>query len=102
MSANQYSGLLLICFTILTQSLSSQIMVQGTVTDNGGEYLGNGAEPVVNAPVTLIDQTDANQSLSASTNEQGQYTIEITSTGVEEDRTAHPNDENIADIYGNL
>jgi uncharacterized protein (TIGR02145 family) len=101
MLSYKYSGLLLLCFTFLTHSLLSQIIVQGTVTDNGGEYLGNGAEPVVNALVTITDQTDANRSFSAYTDDQGQYTIEISTTGIEEDRSAHPNGFRLHQNYPN-
>jgi uncharacterized protein (TIGR02145 family) len=66
---------------MLVQTLFAQIVIQGTVTDNGAEYLGNGAEPVSSALVRFIDQADSNRSFSSYTNEQGQYSVQI--TGVE-------------------
>jgi hypothetical protein len=33
---------------LLAPDLFSQIVLDGVVTDNGAEYHGNGAEPVVN------------------------------------------------------
>jgi len=67
-----------LCFLSTARFLFSQIVLQGTVRDNGGEYLGSVAEPVVNALVTVTDQSDAGRTFSTSTDEQGQYTIQIT------------------------
>ena len=55
--------LIVLCSTILSTNLMSQIALQGSVTNNGGAYLGSGAEPVVNAMVTIIDQADTNRTV---------------------------------------
>jgi hypothetical protein len=68
---------------ILSQNLFCQIVVQGFVTDNGAEFLGNGSEPVENALVILTDQVDPNLIFSAYTNEQGQYEIQILATDID-------------------
>ena len=72
--------LIFLCF--LSQTLLSQITFQGYVTDNGGEYLGSGAEPVKNALVTLIYQSDMIQSYSDFTDEQGHFEIQVPLPGI--------------------
>jgi uncharacterized protein (TIGR02145 family) len=101
MSARKHSHVLMVCFLILSCQLFSQILFQGAVTDNGGEYLGNGAEPVFNALVTLTDQNDANRSFSAVTDEQGRFSIEIITTGIGEDHTALPRGFRLYQNYPN-
>lgn len=83
MFTRKYFSLLTICFMLLAQNLFSQIVLEGVVTDNGAEYLGNGTEPVVGALVTVTDQADTLQTFTAYTNDQGQYSIEIPTTGVD-------------------
>jgi len=97
----KYFSLLTICFLLLVKNLFSQIVLQGTVTDNGGEYLGNGAEPVVNALVIVTDQFDAGRFFSAYTNEQGQYTIQITQTDVADDPSGTPGKFRLLQNYPN-
>lgn len=62
-----------VCFLVLTHTLFAQITVQGVVRDNA-------AEPVANALVALIDQADSSRVFSSTTNVQGQYSIQITTT----------------------
>jgi uncharacterized protein (TIGR02145 family) len=89
------------CLMLLAQNLFSQIVLQGTVTDNGGEYLGNGAETAVNALVTVTDQADAGRTFSAQTDDQGNYAIQITQTGVVMDPSVNPCDLSLLQNYPN-
>ena len=86
---------------ILVQAVFAQIVIHGTVTDNGAEYLGNGAEPVSNAFVKLVDQADTNHIFSSYTNEQGQYSIQITATGVENNSLQKPDGFRLLQNYPN-
>lgn len=101
MFKQKYFSLVTLCFMLLFQNLFSQIIFQGTVTDNGGEYLGKGAKPVVNALVTLRDEADTNRSFSAYTNVQGQYEIQITETGVDDIHSQPPEAFNLLQNYPN-
>jgi len=83
------------------QMLLSQIVLQGTVTDNGAEFLGNGAEPIENALVTLTDQADANRTFSSTTNAQGEYVIQIYATGVDDPIQNIPVHFNLSQNYPN-
>lgn len=82
-------------------SLFSQIVVQGQVTDNGGEYLGGGAAPVINALVTITDQADNNRSFQAHTDTLGSYYFSINETGVEESDTQNPSGFELFQNYPN-
>ena len=77
-------NLLTIGLILLTQTLLAQIVLEGVIKDNGAEFLGNGADPVVGATVTITDQTDTTSTFSAMTGTLGHYEIQITDTGVEE------------------
>jgi uncharacterized protein (TIGR02145 family) len=101
MSVPKNSVIFVLSLLFLSQNLLSQIILQGTVMDNGGEYLGSGAEPIVNALVTLIDQSDTNFVFSDYTNEQGQYSIEIIQTGVEENASPAPGNFRLHQNYPN-
>jgi len=90
MFTQKHFSLLTICFMLLTQNLFSQIILEGVITDNGAEYLGNGAEPVINALVTLTDEADAQRTFTAYTNDLGEYSIEITTTGVYDHNSNNP------------
>ena len=90
MSNQKQFAVVSFCLLIFSHSLFSQIVLQGTVTDNGAEFFGNGAEPVVNALVTLTDQVDPNRSFSAYTDELGQYVIQIGETGIGEYHSQNP------------
>ncbi|MBN1895900.1 T9SS type A sorting domain-containing protein, partial [bacterium] len=68
--------------SVFAPCLFSQIILEGVVTDNGAEYLGNGAEPVVNALVETTDQADPGRHFSGYTDSEGKYSIKITETGV--------------------
>ena len=93
-------SLLTICFMLAAQYLFSQIVLEGVVTDNGAEYLGNGAEPVIGAVVTVTDQADASRFFSTQTDALGHYEIQITDTGVEEERNG-PSDFTLLQNYPN-
>ena len=93
--------LLAIYVILFSQNLFSQIVFEGVVTDNGTEYIGNGAEPIVNALVTLTDQADAQRTFSAYTNDQGQYSIEIPSTGVNDPDANNPGNFTLLQNYPN-
>jgi uncharacterized protein (TIGR02145 family) len=96
----KYFMLVTCCFLLPAQTIFSQIVLQGTVTDNGGEYLGSGAEPIVKALVSVTDQADPGRTFSTSTDEQGQYTIQITQTGVD-DPSATPSHFRLLQNYPN-
>jgi uncharacterized protein (TIGR02145 family) len=68
-----------------TQTAFSQVMVQGTVTNQG-------AEPVPNALVEFVNQADSTQKYSSYTNAHGQYSIQLILTGVESSPNQPPND----------
>ncbi len=89
------------CFILLTQSIFSQIVLQGTVIDNGAEYLGNGAEPVVNARVRLIDKYDSSRVLSDYTDEQGHFEIQITESAVGSNPSESPSQITLFQNYPN-
>jgi uncharacterized protein (TIGR02145 family) len=101
MPFQKYCRLLILCLLFLSHPLSSQIIFQGTVTDNGAEYLGNGAEPVIHAAVILTDQTDANRSFIAVTDELGHFSIEVITTGISEDHPALPGGFRLHQNYPN-
>ena len=90
-----------ICLVLLSQNLFSQIVLQGTVTDNGAEYLGNGAEPVVGALVTVTDQADMGRTFSACTDDLGHYSIEISQTTVDDDPSVTPGSYRLLQNYPN-
>jgi hypothetical protein len=71
------------------------------VTDNGAEYLGSGAEPVVNAFVKVVDQADTTRFFSEYTDEQGQYSIQISSTNVKNQMSTSPDDFHLRQNYPN-
>jgi uncharacterized protein (TIGR02145 family) len=94
-------SLITLCVILPAQTIFSQILLQGTVTDNGGAYLGSGAEPVVNALVTLTDQTDPGRIFSDTTDAYGHYSIQITQTGVDDDPSANPDKFRLYQNYPN-
>lgn len=67
----------LICISLIscTQALWSQILVQGSVYNNG-------AEPVQNALVEFINQADSSQKFAGKTDTRGQYSIRLILTYV--------------------
>ena len=89
------------CFLLPSQTIFPQIVLQGTVRDNGGEYLGSGAEAVVKALVAVTDQADPGRTFSTSTDEQGQYTIQITQTGVDDGPSTTPGHFRLLQNYPN-
>jgi len=101
MHVQRISTIILFCLLVQSPEVFSQILLHGTVTDNGGEYLGNGAEPVINALVTLTDQADSNRTFSSYTDEQGQYSIVIKATGIAEPGLSSPNDFTLLQNYPN-
>ena len=68
---------IVLLFLLLTSihNLFSQILLEGTVTDNA-------SEPVTNALVEVIDQADSSRRFSDFTDEQGYYVLQIYPTGV--------------------
>ena len=101
MSVQKHFIKLVFSVLLLFRTLSSQIIFQGTVNDNGGEYLGNGSEPVFNALVTLTDQTDSTRCFSAYTDEQGRFSVEIITTGISEAHPASPGGFRLYQNYPN-
>ena len=97
----KFSSLFLICFVFLSQSLFSQIVLQGTVTDNGAEYLGNGSEPVAGVLVTITDQSNTNHTFSSYTDKQGQYSIEIIQTSIDDETSVTPGTFRLLQNYPN-
>ena len=92
---------LLGCFIAFSRPLSSQIVLEGVVTDNGAEYFGNGAEPVADALVTITDQANAARTFSAYTDAQGHYAIQISSTGVDDSQSSKPDSFILLQNYPN-
>jgi len=101
MYTRKYFSLLTICLILLSLNVFSQIVLQGVITDNGAEYLGNGAEPVANALVTLTDEADPSRVFSGTTNEQGEYSIQITQTGIADDPSGTPGNFRLLQNYPN-
>ncbi|MBN2105082.1 carboxypeptidase regulatory-like domain-containing protein [bacterium] len=64
-----------------TENTPVTFILQGVVRDNGAEYLGSGAEPVENALVSITNQSDSRNIFSGSTNKQGEYSIQISTSG---------------------
>jgi len=97
----EHFTLVLFWFMLLTQNLFPQIVLQGTVIDNGEEYLGNGSEPVANALITLTDQADTNRFFSTYTDQQGQYTIQINQTDINDNHSENFYDFRLFQNYPN-
>jgi len=99
-----YSRKLFIAITfnmvIFCPVIFSQIKLEGVITDNGAEYLGSGAEPVVNALVELTDQSDPSRHFSDYTDSEGKYLIQITETGMDA-HTANPDAFRLSQNYPN-
>ena len=76
---------LTVAFSVLLtgMNLSSQIVLQGVVTDNG-------LEPVEKALVELIDKADTNRKFNVYTDTQGHYVIQIEGTNVEDGHSQNP------------
>ena len=75
-------SLFLICLISCDKKSPTEIapttyVLQGVVRDNGAEYLGNGAELVANALVTLTDKNNSKKIITSNTNSQGKYSIQI-------------------------
>ncbi len=64
----------LFILVMLNHGLNAEIVLEGVITDNG-------AEPVENALVELIDQEDTTWVFSDHTDESGSYQIRIVKTG---------------------
>jgi hypothetical protein len=101
MSMQKRLTVVLFCLIAISPNLFSQVVLQGIVTDNGGEYLGNVAEPIVNALVTITDQTDPIRTFSTHTDDQGNYAIQITQTGVDGESSINPGDFRLLQNYPN-
>jgi hypothetical protein len=78
MSTAKFFILSVLFFMFLVKQGFSQTNLQRTITDNGAEYLGNGAEPVIGTLVTVTDPADTSHTFSTKTNEQGLYSIKRT------------------------
>jgi uncharacterized protein (TIGR02145 family) len=83
MATRMNSGLVFFSLYFLSQTVFSQIRVEGFVTDTE-------SEPVENALVELIDQEDSSRTFSSYTNQQGRYEIQIAETGVDNDHPQRP------------
>lgn len=69
---------LLIFFVLVMLNFSSaEIVLDGVILDNG-------AEPVQNAFVQLVDREDTSRTFSDYTNDNGQYRIRVTETGIKD------------------
>ena len=101
MSNAKFFILSVLFFIFLVKLSFSQTILQGTITDNGAEYLGSGVEPVTGALVTVTDQADTSHTFSTKTNELGLYTIEITQTSVDENPFVAPGDFRLLQNYPN-
>jgi uncharacterized protein (TIGR02145 family) len=74
MFTNKNYPAVLFILVMLNHSLIAEIVLEGVITDNG-------AEPVENALVELIDQEDTTRVFSDYTDESGSYQIRIAKTG---------------------
>ncbi len=84
----------LFCLILPGPGLFSQIILEGVVTDTG-------SEPVQNALIELTDQSDASRKFSGYTNEQGQYSIEIDVTGIDDSDSRNAGDFRLLQNYPN-
>jgi uncharacterized protein (TIGR02145 family) len=89
------------CFSIMGSILYSQVRIEGEVTDNGGQYLGNGAEPVEGVRVEVTDQSDPTRRFSGVTDSGGKYSIEITGTGIRDGHSGIPGIFGLSQNYPN-
>ncbi|HOX87439.1 MAG TPA: FISUMP domain-containing protein [bacterium] len=101
MHMQKIATIVMLGMLVQSPEMFSQILLQGTITDNGGEYLGNGAEPVLDALVTVTDQSDTSRAFTSYTDEQGQYSIVIEATGIAEPGLSSPNDFTLHQNYPN-
>lgn len=101
MTIRKFIVIEIFCILLLSHNMFSQIILQGTVSDNGGEYLGSGAEPVVGALVRITDQTDTSRIFSSYTDQKGKYYIQIIETGIDNDVSKFPNDFRLLQNYPN-
>ena len=88
------SFLTVICFIILSQNLLSQIVLQGVVTDNGGEWIPD-------VLVEVLDEVDSTRTFSSYTNQQGQYIIQFLETGVKAFHSQNPGTYMLKQNYPN-
>jgi uncharacterized protein (TIGR02145 family) len=89
-----YSKIITFCLFTLSQTLFSQITLQGIITDNG-------TEPVHNALVKITDQADTNRTFNDYSNEQGEYSIQITSTSIDNKNLNNPDHFTLLQNYPN-
>jgi hypothetical protein len=94
MSIRKHLPALLAFLTLLSRGLFSQIVLQGTISDND-------AIPVQNALVELIDQANEGRKFSGHTNPQGQYSISIDQTGTSGVPSAFPKEFRLLQNYPN-
>ncbi|MBN2356158.1 hypothetical protein JXO59_08595 [candidate division KSB1 bacterium] len=90
-----------LCLVLNSQTLFSHIILTGTVTDNGAEYLGNGAEPVAEALVTITNQADTECTFIDYTDARGHYSIEISQTVVDDSPIGRTNCFRLQQNYPN-
>jgi uncharacterized protein (TIGR02145 family) len=95
-----FCSLIALVMIFASSALFSQVVLDGNVADNGGEFLGSGAESVEGALVTLIELSSG-ESQSVYTDENGYYSFEITLTGIHEDDFAQPSVFKVLQNYPN-
>jgi uncharacterized protein (TIGR02145 family) len=81
-------------FMALSHRLFSQILLEGIVTDTG-------SEPVQEALVELIDESDPNRRFMSTTNALGKYYIQIPETGINEPSPVNPGTFSLSQNYPN-
>jgi len=79
---------------LFSQNLFSQIVVTGVVQDNSNA-------PVEGALVELVDQADAARVFNNITNAQGEYSIQITTTGIGDVIAQQPGSFNLLQNFPN-
>ncbi|HPG38603.1 MAG TPA: FISUMP domain-containing protein [bacterium] len=92
--SRRYLLIVFIALFMLAGCLNAQIVLQGVVTDNG-------AEPVENAFIEVIDQANADRCFNGITDAQGQYSITITETGIDETPAQKPGAFQLLQNYPN-
>ncbi|MBN2416279.1 T9SS type A sorting domain-containing protein [bacterium] len=93
--------ILVFCSIFLTTPCFSQFIFSGTVMDNGGDYLGSGAEPVQDLTVTIMAEDGNNTSMSATTDSQGSFSIILPATHVRTDAGTTPHGFRLLQNYPN-
>ncbi len=78
----KYNIYLTICVIALASIAFSEVVLQGVVMDPG-------KEPIANASIELVNTVDSDITFQTTTNEQGEYRIQIEPTSVQNGNVTH-------------